>query len=191
MTNTFKEHLRKFIAVSDTEFSDILSFFQIKSVQKKENLLEEGEACRFHYFVLQGCLRKFFINEKGSEQTTDFAIESWWVTDNVAFECQKVSEFYIQAIESSEVLVIDDDAQEKLLSHHPKMERYFRLVYQRAYAASQRRMKFIYSFSREELYYHFRESFPEFVQRVPQYLIASYLGFTPEYLSEIRSRRRS
>jgi len=191
MTNTFQEHLRKFIAVSDAEFSDILSFFQIKSVQKKENLLEEGEVCRCHYFVLQGCLRKFFISEKGSEQTTDFAIESWWVTDNVAFERQRASEFYIQAVETSEVLAIDSDAQEKLLNQHPKMERYFRFVYQRAYAASQRRMKLIYSFSREELYYHFRDSFPEFVQRVPQYLIASYLGFTPEYLSEIRSKRLS
>jgi hypothetical protein len=71
------------------------------------------------------------------------------------------------------------------------MERYFRFVYQRAFASSQLRMKYIYDFSKEEMYKHFRDNFPEFIQRIPQYLLASYLGFTPEYLSEIRSKTRS
>jgi CRP-like cAMP-binding protein len=160
-------------------------------VRKKENLLVEGQICKYHYFVLSGCLRKFFVNEKGNEQTTEFAIENWWITDHIAFEHRLPTEFYIQAVENSDILYIDNDSQEKLLTEFPKMERYFRFIYQRAFAAAQMRIKYLHTFSKEEFYNHLIEKHPEFVQRIPQYLIASYLGFTPEYLSEIRSKSRS
>jgi CRP-like cAMP-binding protein len=133
----------------------------------------------------------FFIKESGVEQTTQFAIENWWMTDLLAFEKQAPSTFYIQAVEKSEILAIDHQSYEKLLLQFPQMERYFRAIYQRAFASSQLRIKYIYDFSKEEMYKHFRDHFPEFIQRVPQYLLASFLGFTPEYLSEIRSKTRS
>lgn len=191
MSEIFKKHLEKFIEIEDQELSGILAFFQIKKVKKKENLLVEGQICKSHYFVLNGCLRKFFINRKGIEQTTEFAIENWWITDNFAFERGLSTEFYIQAVENSEILIIDRDAQEKLLIEFPKMERYFRFIYQRAYAASQMRIKYLYDFSKEEFYHHLCNAHPEFAQRIPQYLIASFLGFSPEYLSEIRNKNRS
>ncbi|MGV3540028.1 MAG: Crp/Fnr family transcriptional regulator [Rufibacter sp.] len=101
------------------------------------------------------------------------------------------TQFCIQAVEASEVLVLEHAAQEALLKNVPKMERHFRCIYQRAFAASQMRIKYLYDYSREELYHHFHQHFPEFVQRVPQYLLASFLGITPEYLSEIRGKYRS
>lgn len=191
MSELFKNHLEKFISINEEEFSGILAFFQLKNVKKKENLLVEGQICKSHYFVLNGCLRKFFINGKGIEQTTEFAIENWWITDNFAYERGLSTEFYIQAVENSEILTIDSELQEKLLIEFPKMERYFRFIYQRAYAASQIRIKYLYDFSKEEFYHHLCKEQPEFVQRIPQYLIASFLGFTPEYLSEIRNKNRS
>jgi CRP-like cAMP-binding protein len=189
MSELFKKHIEKFTAIKESEFAEILAFFRIENVKKKQNLLVEGELCKYHYFVLNGCLRKFFVNEKGMEQTTEFAIENWWMTDNIAYEHQLPTQFYIQAVESSEILRIDNVSQEKLVTAFPKMERYFRFVYQRAYAASQMRIKYLYELSKEAFYHHFNEKYPEFVQRVPQYLLASFLGFTPEYLSEIRSKR--
>ena len=191
MSEILKAHLKKFIELEEEDFQTVLSFFQSAHVRKKENLLVEGQICKYHYFVLKGCLRKFFINEKGTEQTTEFAIETWWMTDNMAFEHQQPTEFYIQAVENSEVLVISAQAQEKLLAQFPIMERYFRFVYQRAFAASQMRIKYLYDLSKEAFYHQLEERHPEFVQRMPQYLIASFLGFTPEYLSEIRAKRLS
>lgn len=191
MSLIFQQHIEKFVQISSDEFEDIKKYFDTKEVAKKENLLEEGQICRYHYFVLTGLLRKFYINEKGIEQTTEFAIETWWLTDNFAYERNVPTEFYIQAVENSVVLYITQEKQEKLLEKFPVMERYFRFVYQRAFAAAQKRIKFLFSFSKEEFYFQAVKNHPDFVQRVPQYLIASYLGFTPEYLSEIRKRLRS
>ncbi|PIF44571.1 CRP-like cAMP-binding protein [Chryseobacterium sp. 52] len=189
--DNFKAHLNKFITVTDEEYASIFSFFQEIEVKKKQNLMLHGEICRSMYFVSVGCLRKFFVNKKGTEQTTEFAIENWWITDTFAFERQIKSDFCIQAVEHSTIFVITLAQQELLLQKHPAMERYFRMIYQRASAASEKRIRYLYEMSREEFYVHFSTLYPWFIQRIPQYLIASYLNLTPEYLSEIRAKLRS
>lgn len=191
MHAALQQHIKKYISIDDDELSLVLNFFHPLQLRKKENLLIEGNICHHNYFVAQGCLRLFFINEKGVEQTTFFAIENWWLSDYTSFEKQKPSAFFIQAVETSEVLSLHYQDQEILLRQHPKMERYFRLMHQRANAAAQVRIKGLYNLSREELYHQFSKNYPEFVQRVPQYLLASFLGFTPEYLSEIRAKKIS
>lgn len=90
---TFRTHLEKFISIDDEEFTSIFSYFRVLEVKKKEHLLSEGEICRLMFFVAKGCLRKFFINEKGIEQTTEFAIENWWMTDTFAYERQSKTDF--------------------------------------------------------------------------------------------------
>jgi CRP-like cAMP-binding protein len=191
MSHVFKTHINRFVPVTDEQFSGILSFFEEQEVRKKADLVVAGNICRHHYFVLAGCLRKFFINEKGMEQTTEFAIENWWITDHIAYERRQPTEFTIQATERSKVLRIDYPSQEKLVASYPVMERYFRCVYERAFGAAQMRIKYLYDLSKEESFLHMLKHYPEFVQRVPQHLIASYLGFTPEYLSELRKKMRS
>jgi len=106
-----KEHLKKFIDVDPIELDGILDYFKIKTVAKKENILEEGQVCKSHFFVSKGVLRKFFVNEKGVEQTTEFAIENWWITDNMAFEHKLVTSFYIQAVEKSDLIYISQENQ--------------------------------------------------------------------------------
>lgn len=128
----------------------------------------------------------FFINGRGVEKTTQFALENWWITDYASFENSTITDFTIQAVERSIILQIDHCSQAELLSAHPQLERYFRTIFQRAYAASQIRMKYINEFSREEFYLHFSRNFPVFVERIPQNLLASFLNMTPEYLSEIK-----
>ncbi len=133
----------------------------------------------------------FFIDDKGTGRTVQFAIENWWLTDNLAFLNKQKSDFIIQAVEHSKILSISFEQQEKLLNEFPKLEKYFRSIYQIAYGASMFRLKYIFGFSKEERYFHFIEKHPQFAQRVPQYLIASFLGLTPEYVSEIRVKHFS
>ena len=173
------------------EYERIEPFFTPVELRKKQNLLVEGKICQANYFVVQGCLRMFFVNEKGIEQTVEFALEHWWLSDYASFSNQVPSGFYIQAVERTTLLSLNHNSQEQLLGEYPQMERYFRLVHQRAHAAAQFRIKSLYGSSRENLYYQFVRLYPDFVQRVPQYLLASFLGFTPEYLSELRRRNIS
>ena len=191
MPENLKNHIARFISISNDDHAEIFKYFTPVEAAKKQNLLVEGKISKFNYFVSKGCLRLFFINEKGVEQTIQFALENWWLADYTSFSSQKPSEFYIQAVEKSEVLAVDFLAMEKMLHRFPQMETYFRSIHQRAHAASQFRIKSLYSVSREELYHEFSKLYPDFVQRIPQYLLASFLGFTPEYLSEIRSKKIS
>lgn len=188
MSQELTDHIQKIARISQEEALEISDRFQTLKIKKKKNLLDEGAPCHHIFFVLKGCLRMYFLKENGTEQTTSFALEQWWVTDFTAFQNQRSSGYSIQAVEASEVLRIDFQAFENLLMDFPVLERYFRLIHQRAHAAAQTRIRLLYNLSREELYRSFASQYPEFVQRVPQYLLASFLGFSPEYLSEIRKK---
>lgn len=191
MSGPLKAHIKKFVKVDDRALTAILGYCQPAAVNKKQNLLVEGETCSANYFVVKGCLRLFFVNDKGVEQTTQFALENWWISDYTSFSTQRPSGFYIQAVENTQILSLTLSAQEDMLDKFPVMERYFRLIHQRAHAAAQFRVRSLYESSREEIYRRFIALYPEFVQRIPQYLLASFLGFTPQYLSEIRKKRIS
>ena len=185
----FITHIRRYVELSDDDVLKLEPYIQPMEVKRREYLLREGQVCRDNYFVEKGCLRMFFNNEKMVEQTTQFAIENWWLSDYFSYSRQSPSEYSIQAVEKSLIVAINYHLQDDLFASVPQMERYFRIMMQRALSASQLRVKMIYQLSKEEMYRHFNSSYPQFFQRVPQYMIASYLGLTPEYMSELRKKK--
>ena len=188
MHNHLFRHVRKFLDLSESDELSINSYFNRLHLKKKEFLIQEGKICKDLFFVEKGCLRMFFINNKAVEQVVQFAIDGWWISDYHSFMNNTPSGYNIQCIEKSEIVSIDNQRFEELLKEFPQMERYFRIILQKAVAASQHRSKLLYEMTKEEFYIHFSTTFPAFMQRVPQYMIASYLGLTPEYLSELRKK---
>lgn len=189
MYNALYDHINKFIPLN-TEEQSILDLVLSRSAFKKKAYLHEaGAVCRSNYFVVKGCLRLYFIDVKGSEQTTQFAIENWWISDFTSFISQKQSDFFIQAAEATEVIIIERQHYDEIFERLPKLEKYFRLIFQKLHQAAQLRIKYMNSQTAEERYTNFNNLFPDFVQRVPQYMLASYLGFTPEFLSKIRAKK--
>ncbi len=182
-------HIQKFIELDAHAIEMLHGYFKRTTYKKKESLLKAGQVCRSLHFVEKGCVRMYFITDKATEQITQFAKENWWISDYFSFMDNIPSPYFIQTIEKSEVLSIDAAVFETMLKELPQMERYFRMIMQRAVAASQLRIKYMSELSKEAFYNHFCTSFPEFVQRVPQYMIASYLGLTPEYVSELRKKK--
>ncbi|MCE1198672.1 MAG: Crp/Fnr family transcriptional regulator [Marinilabiliales bacterium] len=182
------QHIQKYITLSDHEIHRLSEFTETIHLKKKAWVLQENSVCHHWYFVEKGCLRMFFINSKGVEQITQFALEGWWITDFNSFLNKVPSAYAIQTIEASTIVSIHQKVLEQMLAELPGLEKYFRLVLQKAVAASQHRAKLSYEMSKEEFFLHFSTSFPDFMQRVPQYMIASYLGLTPEYLSELRKK---
>jgi CRP-like cAMP-binding protein len=181
-------HVEKSCSIEAFDAGLLASFFVRKTYKKNELLLTEGQRCFEKFFITKGCVQLFYLRENGTEQTLDFALENWWASDFNAFPKGGIAQFSIRSTEDTVVLCISADDQRALLQQIPVMNAYFHVVFQRAYAASQMRLRYLYEFSKEELYRHFLEHFPDFTQRVPQYLLASFLGFTPEYLSEIKKK---
>jgi CRP-like cAMP-binding protein len=159
-----------------------------KKVRKRQYLLQEGDVCKYGAFVENGTLRSFTIDEKGHEHIVQFAIEGWWISDMYSFITGEPSVYNIEALGNSELLLLTHASQEELLRRVPKFERYLRLLVQGAYIALQRRLVLSLSQSAEEKYTKLIHTYPDIVQRVPQHMIASYLGITPETLSRIRKQ---
>ncbi|MCI9846965.1 Crp/Fnr family transcriptional regulator [Flavobacterium pectinovorum] len=187
MYKTLFDHIEKFTPLKPFEIEILESGLGITKIKKKQHVLQEGQICNTMYFITKGCFRQYIINNKGTEQTLQFGIESWWITDYLSFHNQTPSHFYIQAVENSEIIAIEKPVLESLLIQIPKLERYFRIVSQKSFGAAQMRIKFLFTMSAEERYNHFKNQQPDFVQRVPQYMLASYLDFSAEFMSKIRA----
>ena len=183
------QHIQKITSNPGIEEDGILPFFETKTFKKKDILQAEGKRCSSYFFVVKGCLRLYFTDYNGAEQTQQFAPENWWMTDLNAFRTRQYSAYTIQALEATEVLTITALNYELLLSRFPAIEKYFRLVYERAYAASLLRVQMISRMPKDEFYELFQSKYPEFSRRVSQKVLASFLGFTPEYLSELRKKK--
>jgi CRP-like cAMP-binding protein len=181
-------HIKKFCPIEPEKINILEPYFEQRTFRKKQFLLQEGDRCHEKFFIVKGCVYIYYLRQNGIEQTIDFAIENWWTSDFMAFQRHAPAQFSIRAVETTAVLSITAERQRELLEKVPELNGYFHMVFQRAYAASQVRVRKLYELSKEELYRHFSQDFPEFIQRVPQYLLASFLGFTPEYLSEIRKK---
>lgn len=184
-------HIRRYVPLSAEEESVLASNLSHRVLKKKEHLLTAGQVCHANYFIVKGCLRLYIVTESGHEQTVQFAIENWWMTDYNTLGTSRITHVNIQSVENTEIIVLDATLQEYVFTRIPQLERYFRLVLQRAYAAAIMRAQYMLEMKEEERYRHFSSAFPGFIQRIPQYMLASYLGFTPEFLSRIRAKKET
>jgi CRP-like cAMP-binding protein len=176
------------ISISKEEFDFCKTLFIPKKLRKKQYLLQEGDVCRYTAFVEKGMLRTFTVDEKGNEPILQFSMEGWWIADLYSFLTEERSIYNIEALEECELLLITKENWEILLAKVPAFERYFRLLIQNNLIATQRRLMSSLSESAEEKYTKLINNFPGCIQRVPQHMIASYLGITPETLSRIRAQ---
>jgi CRP-like cAMP-binding protein len=176
------------ITLTDGEKQLLRSVLIPKSVRKRECLLQAGDECRYTIFVAEGCLRSYTIDQHGAKHIYQFAIEGWAISDMYSFLTGEPATYYIDAVEDSELYLMDKGGKEELLDQIPGMEKVFRLALEKNYIASQRRVNAMLGSSIEEKYLSFARTFPQIVQRVPQHMIASYLGVSAQTLSRMRKQ---
>ena len=186
MFDLILKNVARFIELTPEETDYFTSILITRHIPKKEYLVKEGDYVRYQGFVNSGCLRTFFVDPKGVEHNVQFAIEDWWTGDMHGFLTQKPARYNIVAIEDTEMLCFDRQAQEELYVRIPKFERFFRHLLQNAFIAQQERIIANLSETAEERYLNFRKKYPKMDKRIPQNQIASFLGITPESLSRIR-----
>jgi len=186
--NLLKKNILNRVQLSSEELDTIFSFFSEKKLTKKEYLLLEGNPCREIAFVKKGGLYSYFVDEAGEKVTISIGFEDYWIGDLFSFFTGKPSEMNIVSIEPSEIMTISLHNFEKATKAVPRFERYFRLLLQNAYIESQRRIGRINSQEVKQRYLDLIERHPDLIQRVPQGIVASYLGIKTQSLSRIRKQ---
>lgn len=181
-------YLKRYVEYTDVEFESLKSCLSYKKLKRKELLLQEGQICRFTAFVVKGCLKMSRIDENGSERIVQFAIENWWITDRESLSLKNKSDYNIEVIENCEVIIVEVERLNAIKGKIPLFLRFIQKLQQRNIIATQKRIYASIAYSAEQKYLEFVKSYPVLVQRVPQHMIASYLGITKESLSRIRKK---
>ncbi|MFD2903886.1 Crp/Fnr family transcriptional regulator [Sphingobacterium anhuiense] len=188
MLEVLFSHIEKKVTLSRGDKEAIASFFTFKKIRKKQYILEEGAICTHLSFVKKGLIKSYRLDEKGNEHISLFGWEGWWVSDFKSFINQQPAILYIDAIEDTELLLLSRADYEQLMEEVPVMERYFRMLYQNSLVTKDERLISSNSYTAEEKFQRMLQANPEIMQRVPQHLVASYLGLAPETLSRIRKK---
>ncbi|MBC6108987.1 Crp/Fnr family transcriptional regulator [Pedobacter fastidiosus] len=186
MFEVFFAHITEKVALTAADKEIIKSFFVPKKLRRKQYLLQEGEVCKYLSFVSTGLLRSYNVDEKGEEHMNMFAWEGWWTSDMSSFSTGEKAVFNIDALEASELLMITRVDLEEMTLKVPMMDRYFRILFQNSLITKERRLISATTYTAEEKYTQLAAHHPIMMQRIPQNLIASYLGLAPETLSRIK-----
>lgn len=186
--NKLLYYIKKWVEINAEQEKMILSAFETQSIKKKKDLLTPGNICEHIYFITSGSFRSYFVDDKGIEHIYQIRLENSWISDLESFFSQRPSKYYIEALENSEMLCLSFERLEKLYEEVPILERYFRILFQKAYINALERLNATMWESAVDRYHDLLKEHKDIFQRVPLVYIASYLGITPESLSRIRKK---
>ncbi|ACU59041.1 Crp/Fnr family transcriptional regulator [Chitinophaga pinensis] len=180
--------IRKIVQPDPEEWNAFAQIVELKTLKKKELLLREGQICNFIAFVNTGVLREYsYQHEK--EVTADFVCENQFTSDYQSFILRVPSKQNLEALTDLELLILRKEDINDLYDKYKIWERFGRLIIERVFCSAEEKRKKIIATSHEEQYRDFINTYPQIIQQVPQYYIASYLGLTPEHLSRLRKKK--
>ncbi|MGO4291095.1 Crp/Fnr family transcriptional regulator [Chitinophaga sp. RAB17] len=183
------QNIARHIHLEQEEVDYLFSLLTFRTLKKKEFLLRQGDVCKTENFIAKGCVRMYTIDESGFEHIVMFGVEGWWTSDLFSFFTSTASDYYIDALEDTDLWQISKDHLDQLYEQVPKFERFFRILLQNAFIAQQKRINQNLSFTAEQRYVDFVKKYPQLEQRIPQKQVAAYLGMTPVFLSMLRKKQ--
>ena len=179
--------LRRHVNLEDGECEVFAGAFRPMRLKRGQTVLRSGEVARDAAFVVSGCLRSYSLDENGFEHTLQFATAGWWITDMYSWISGRPADQQIEAVRESQVLMLSRRDQLGLFDRVPGLERYFRILTENALVSARQRLTENMSLTARQRYQNFCSRHPELLHLIPQKLIASYIGITPEFLSKIRA----
>jgi CRP-like cAMP-binding protein len=183
----FIENINHKTRLSPENMERLTAVFQVVKVKRKQLLIQPGFVAKYRIYVLKGAFHSYVIDDKGNEHTIQFAVEDWWLSDYNSYIHQTPATQFVEALENSIILQVDYQAEQQLKEANLELATLFRLMAERSAAYLARRIVSNLTQSAEERYNEFVAKYPQVVQRLPQYALASYLNMTREFLSKIRN----
>lgn len=176
------------ITLDKLEREDLSKRVIERNIKRRQFILQENDICKHYTFVVEGCFKKFHVDNKGIEHNLQFIAENDWIMEIDSFYSEKPSRFYIEAIEPSIILQISRINLLHLFLHNPKINRTFRVIIENRFVELENRVLQTISSTADERYLTFLKQYPQLSNRLPNTQIASYLGITPEFLSKVRNK---
>ena len=189
MFEIFEAHIRSTVEFTQDELKLIRSLAGMKKLRRRQFLLQEGEICRHKIFVCKGLLKAYQLKDNGAEYIMRFAAENTWIVDHESYMHRTPSKYNIEAIEDTEVVFWTAEQIGRLFAAIPAFKAYSERLTSNSLDASTDRILANISYTAEEKYEHFIQSFPDVFKRVPLHMVASYLGVSRETLSRVRNAR--
>ena len=181
-----REYLKERANVTDEQIAKIESKFVFRKYKRGDLLMNKGDVCRIFFFVEKGLLRLYSIDAAGKEHVLQFAPEGGITGDRACVYLGEPSEFYIDALEDCEVVLMDDASLSYMAEVSPQFREHNKLLLHNHIRSMQNRINSLISASAEERYLDFLKKYPQLMLRVAQWMVASYLGITPESLSRVK-----
>jgi CRP-like cAMP-binding protein len=172
--------------LTDDERTMIQSKFYPKRLLKRQYFLQEGDICKKIAFIVKGAARMYSIDERGHEHIVRFGLESWWLADQESLNLLTPTRYHIEMLEDCDLLVIGTDNAHELRDLVRGFDLAIKTIDRQSLIASQKRIHAAISMTAEERYDDLIRNYPQFLQRFPQNMIASYLGISPETLCRMR-----
>lgn len=182
-------HVQKFVELNEEERQEFAAAFKKIKLKKRQFIIQPNFIAKHRYYVLNGALRAYVVNDEGQEHTIQLAIEDWWISDYNSYMFQQPASMFVVAVDNSELAQISFEDEKRLKLSNHKFETFFRIIAERSVAFMQRRIIASLTQTAEERYDAFILRYPSLAERTPQYAIASYLGMTTEFLSKIRNKK--
>jgi CRP-like cAMP-binding protein len=180
------DHFQQYLPLTEAEQGLILARTKQRAVKRRQMILQEGFVCRYYTFIVKGCFKMYGVDDKGAEHNIQFAAENDWIADIGSFHSNKPSRLFIEAVEPSEIIQIEQHDLYFLYLNIPKLDRIFKVIIENKYVELQNRVLQTISSTAQQRYLNFLEQYPNLASRLPNVQIASYLGITPEFLSKIK-----
>ena len=184
----FINFINSYVSLTKDEEAIILSTVTYRKYLKGQYVVQQGDTCKQSGFIIAGSTRTFYADNEGQEHIVMFSFENWWASEIGSFISQTPSDYNVHCIENTELIQLSYENQEVLFKKVPKLERFFRLVLETAFVSAQKRIVRNFTLSAKERYVYFKAQHPEMEQRIPQYMVASFLGITKEFLSKIKGQ---
>jgi len=189
--NNILQNIARYVSLSEVEKEKLIAIIRTTKIKKRQFIDQPGYVCKYRNYVVKGAFRSYFIDSDGKEHTVQIAIEDWFVSDFYSYITQTPATLFVEALEDSTIFQMTYEDIEGLCKEIHGLSEYFRVSTEKAFAFSRKRALSNLSMTAEEKYLELLERYPNIVRRVPQKVIASYLGMTPEFMSKIRKNLSS
>lgn len=187
--NPILTNIARYVELTEDEKQQFVSIIKTTRIKKRQFIIQPGYICEYRNYIVQGAVRVFHLDENGKEQTVSIAIEDYYFSDFASLINQEPATHFAEALEDCIIFQMKYEDVERICSEIHSLSQFFRFLTEKALASSMKRIITNIGSTSEERYLEYAKKYPQIVNRVPQYVIASYLGISAEFLSKIRARQ--